>query len=83
MNPMSLPSIEKTRTSEIAGHAPKQYGKRAMSNEEAIQNACQDMSMISRALLNSGQMTVDQTRSYRNSLRGTHYGQSVYRGGGP
>jgi hypothetical protein len=55
-----------------------------MSNEEAIQNACQDMSMISRALQpNSGQMTVDQTRSYRNSLRGTHYGQSVYRGGGP
>jgi hypothetical protein len=36
MNPMSLPSIEKTRSSEIAGHAPKQYGKRAMSNEEAI-----------------------------------------------
>ena len=27
-------------------------------------------------------MTEDQTRSYRNSLRGTNYGQSVYRGGG-
>ena len=27
-------------------------------------------------------MTEDQTRSYRNSLRGTNYGQSVYREGG-
>ena len=41
------------------------------------------MSLISKALqLNSSQMTVDQTRSYRNSLRGTNYGQSVYRGDG-
>lgn len=79
-----MPGKDVTRNSEVAGQAPKQYSKRAMTNEEAIQNACQDMSLISRALQpNSGQMTVDQTRSYRNSLRGTQYGQSVYRGGGP
>lgn len=38
-----------------------------------------DMRMIREALsINEGQMTEDQTRSYRNSLRGTNYGRTVY-----
>ena len=50
-----------------------------MTNEEAIQNASMDMRMIREALSkNEGQMTEDQTRSYRNSLRGTNYGRTVY-----
>lgn len=35
--------------------------------------------MIREALaVNEGHMTEDQTRSYRNSLRGTNYGRTVY-----
>ena len=40
------------------------------------------MRMIREALsINEGKMTEDQTRSYRNSLRGTNYGRTVYGGG--
>ena len=50
-----------------------------MTNEEAIQNAHMDMKMIREALsINEGHMTEDQTRSYRNSLRGTNYGRTAY-----
>jgi hypothetical protein len=52
-----------------------------MTNEEAVQNATMDIRMIREALShNSGHMTEDQTRSYRNSLRGTNYGRTVYGG---
>lgn len=51
---------DKIRNSEIQKSSSKSTAKKIMSNEEAIFNACQDMTMISKALQqNTGQMTED------------------------
>ena len=78
MNPMGSSNKDKSRAAD-AEAAAKHQKHRPMTNEEAIQNANMDMKMIRAALsMNEGQMTEDQTRSYRNSLRGTTYGRTVY-----
>ena len=78
MNPLRSSSKDKSRSSDL-GDDRKSQKHRPMTNEEAIQNASMDMRMIREALArNEGQMTEDQTRSYRNSLRGTNYGRTVY-----